>query len=55
MKMLDLKFFPLLYGAVNAQSGDGNFDPITDGKISSFFYENEFNSYRLRKVKSGRS
>jgi len=33
--MLELKYLPLLYGAINAQSGDGNLDRITDGKILS--------------------
>ena len=33
--MLELKYLSLLYGAINGQSGDGNFDRITDGKILS--------------------
>ena len=31
--MLDLKYLPILYGTIYAQSGDGNFDQITDGKF----------------------
>ena len=30
--MLEFKYLALISGAVNAQSGDGNFDRITDGK-----------------------
>ena len=48
--MLELKYLPLLYGAINAQSGDGNFDRITDGKNLSLVSARQNSSWEIQVI-----